>query len=66
MKESIVGDLDVPFSLVMKNYERFSLIESKKKMWLSERSVLCVVIKFNQYHLSTFFMCFLCDGATGR
>jgi hypothetical protein len=56
MKESIVGDLDVPFSLVMKNYERFSLIESKKKMRLSERSVLCDDIKFIQYHLSTFFM----------
>ena len=46
LKESIVGNLDVPFSLVMKNYERFSLIESKKKMWLSERSVLFVDIKF--------------------
>lgn len=66
MKESIVGNLGVPFSLVMKNYERFSLIESKKKKRLSERSVLLVDIKFIQYHLSTFFMCFLCDGATGR
>ena len=56
MKESIVGNLDVPFSLVMKNYERFSLIESKKKKRLSERSVLLVDIKFIQYHLSTFFM----------
>ena len=48
LKESIVGNLDVPFSLVMKNYERFSLIESKKKRRLSERSVLFVVIKFIQ------------------
>ena len=56
MKESIVGNLDVPFSLVMKNYERFSLIESKKKIRLSERSVLFVDIKFIQLLLSTFFM----------
>jgi len=48
LKESIVGNLDVSFSLVMKNYERFSLIESKKKIRLNERSVLFVDIKFIQ------------------
>jgi hypothetical protein len=31
MQERIVCILKVPFSPVMKNYERFSLIEGKKK-----------------------------------
>jgi hypothetical protein len=31
MQERIVGILKVPFSLAMKNYERFSLIMGKRK-----------------------------------
>ncbi len=34
-----VENLSVSFSIVMKNYERFSLIEGKKNRWLNERSV---------------------------
>jgi hypothetical protein len=41
----------------MKNHERFSLIEGKKKRWLSERSVwMFADIKFIEWLLSTFFM----------
>jgi hypothetical protein len=32
MQERLVGILKVPFSLEMKNYERFSLIMGKRKL----------------------------------